>query len=154
MIDSMRYADGFTSVVTQPAPSAIHARPRRKEGGPPPRIVVVEDTPDIRKLMRFMLERTGAQVLSVGDGQSAADMIDNWPAPDLIVLDRMLPFVSGDDLIRRIRADETWRHVPIVVVSAKARREDIAQSLSEGADDYLTKPFSPTQFMQTVERYV
>ena len=89
-----------------------------------------------------------------GDGRSALELIECWPAPDVILLDRMLPFVDGDELLRRIRAEPSWAHVPIVVVSAKAREEEIAQAMAAGANEYITKPFSPMHVMKVLERYL
>ncbi|MEZ5729777.1 MAG: response regulator [Burkholderiaceae bacterium] len=126
----------------------------KAESSAQPRVLVVEDQPDIRKLLKFLLETRGMQVATVGDGRSATEMIDTWPAPDLILMDRMLPYVSGDDLIRQVRADETWGKVPIVVVSAKARSEEIQESMHDGADDYLTKPVKPARLLEMVHRYV
>ena len=120
----------------------------------PRRVLLIEDTPDIRTLLRFLLQSSGIQVMAVGDGRSALELIECWPAPDVILLDRMLPFVDGDELLRRIRAEPTWAHVPIVVVSAKAREEEIAQAMAAGANEYITKPFSPMHVMKVLERYL
>lgn len=129
-------------------------RKPRKDGDTPSRVLVVEDTADIRKLLKLVLESSGVQVMALGDGRSAAELIENWPAPDLVVMDRMLPFLSGDELIRQIRASDVWNKVPIVVVSAKARGDDIAQSMADGADDYVTKPFNPKHFAEVVNQYI
>lgn len=120
----------------------------------PRRVLLIEDTPDVRTLLRFLLQGAGIQVMAVGDGRSALELIECWPAPDVILLDRMLPFVDGDELLRRIRNEPTWSHVPIVVVSAKARDEDIAQAMAAGANEYITKPFSPMHVMKVLERYL
>lgn len=117
-------------------------------------VLVVEDTPDIRRLMKIVLETFGMRVTMLGDGQSAADMIDMNQAPDLVIMDRMLPYVSGDLLIEKIRADQEWSEVPVIVVSAKARGSDVAESLHSGANDYVTKPFNSKHFMEVVGRYV
>jgi len=117
-------------------------------------VLVVEDTPDIRRLMKIVLENFGMRVTMLGDGQSAADLIEMVPAPDLVIMDRMLPYVSGDQLIDKIRADQQWASVPVVVVSAKARGSDVAESLHSGANDYVTKPFNSKHFMEVVSRYI
>lgn len=126
----------------------------RREGDAPARVLLVEDTADVRKLIKFLLQDAGVQVMALGDGRSAAEMIENWPAPDLVIMDRMLPFLSGDELIQQIRASDVWGRVPIVVVSAKARSDDIAQSMADGADDYVTKPFNPKHFAEVIHQYV
>ncbi|MFK7963032.1 MAG: response regulator [Burkholderiaceae bacterium] len=130
------------------------APPVREKRGGTGEVLVVEDTPDIRRLMKIVLETFGMQVTMLGDGQSAADMIDMNQAPDLVIMDRMLPYVSGDKLIEKIRADQEWNEVPVVVVSAKARGSDVAESLHSGANDYVTKPFNSKHFMEVVSRYV
>ena len=117
-------------------------------------VLVVEDTPDIRRLMKIVLETFGMQVTMLGDGQSAADMIERKQAPDLVIMDRMLPYVSGDKLLEKIRANAQWHEVPVVVVSANARGSDVAESLHSGANDYVTKPFNSKHFMEVVSRYV
>lgn len=120
----------------------------------PVHVLVIEDQPDIRTLVRFMLRATGIQVTAVGDGRSALDMIQSWPAPNAIVLDRMLPFVDGDELIRRIRAEPSWSKVPIIVISARAQEHEIAQTLQAGANEYVVKPFTPTQLRSVLQRYL
>lgn len=118
------------------------------------RVLIIEDTPDIRNLLRFLLQSTGIQVMAVGDGKSAMELIECWPAPDVILLDRMLPYIDGDQLLRAIRAEPTWSHVPIIVVSAKAQSEEIAEAMAAGATEYITKPFSPVQVMKVMEKYL
>ncbi|MCP5266773.1 MAG: response regulator transcription factor [Burkholderiaceae bacterium] len=152
-----------TETMTRPAMgSALQPRPwmRRSEAGfmrqpgLPANVLLIEDTPDIRELIRFMLETSGMQVLTAGDGRHAIEMIENWPAPDAVVLDRMLPFVSGDELITRIRDDAIWHEVPIVVVSAKARGDDVAAAMRLGADDYVVKPFNPIRLVEVVQGFL
>jgi CheY-like chemotaxis protein len=92
--------------------------------------------------------------MAVGDGKSAMELIECWPAPDVILLDRMLPYIDGDQLLRAIRAEPTWSHVPIIVVSAKAQSEEIAEAMAAGATEYITKPFSPVQVMKVMEKYL
>ena len=118
------------------------------------RVLIIEDTPDIRNLLRFLLQSTGIQVMAVGDGKSALELIECWPAPDVILLDRMLPYVDGDELLRAIRAEPTWAHVPIIVVSAKAQSEEIAEAMAAGATEYITKPFSPMNVMKIMEKHL
>ncbi|MEZ5650441.1 MAG: response regulator [Burkholderiaceae bacterium] len=135
-------------------PSMAISNGVRRHTDRPRRVLLIEDTPDIRTLLRFLLQSSGIQVMAVGDGRSALELIECWPAPDVILLDRMLPFVDGDELLRRIRAEPSWAHVPIVVVSAKAREEEIAQAMAAGANEYITKPFSPMHVMKVLERYL
>ncbi|MEZ5740350.1 MAG: response regulator [Burkholderiaceae bacterium] len=134
--------------------AAYHSNSVERQTEQPHRALLIEDTPDIRTLLRFPLQNSGIQVMAVGDGRSALELIECWPAPDVILLDRMLPFVDGDELIRRIRSEPTWAHVPIVIVSAKARDEDIAEAMGAGANEYITKPFSPMHVMKVLERHL
>jgi len=117
------------------------------------RVLIVEDSADIRNLLRFLLQSIGVQVMAVGDGQSALELIESWPAPDVILMDRMLPYVDGDDLVRAIRKEPTWANVPVVVVSAKAHTEEVAHMMAIGADEYITKPFSAATVLKVVEKH-
>lgn len=118
------------------------------------RVLVVEDTPDIRNLLRFLLQSKGIQVMAVGDGRSALELIECWPAPDVIIMDRMLPYIDGDELVRAIRKEPTWKDVPIMIVSAKAHTEEIAELMAAGANEYITKPFSPAQVLKVLEKHL
>lgn len=118
-----------------------------------PRVLVVEDALDIRKVIRFLLESAGYDVTAVRDGESVADMIRTWSMPDLVVLDRVLPDLSGDELIAQIRADSRWASVPIIVVSGKNSDQEVAEAMNAGANDYVVKPFMPKNFLEVVGRY-
>lgn len=118
-----------------------------------PQALVIEDQPDIRELTCRILEANGWLTLQVADGRIAAEMMAQWPAPALIVLDRSLPHVPGDRLIELIRAHATWSQVPIVVVSASVHPDDIDGLRTLGATDCLSKPFRPAQLLTTVERH-
>jgi two-component system response regulator RegX3 len=104
----------------------------------PTRILLVEDEPSLVETVRYALEREGFGVIVARDGQEALDRFAAEP-PDLVILDLMLPVVSGLDVCRRIRDTST---VPIVIVTAKDAEADKVAGLELGADDYVTKPFS------------
>src|SRR5215212_7397723 len=112
----------------------------------PVRILLVEDEPSLAETVRYALDREGFDVEVATDGQSALDRFAA-AAPDLIVLDLMLPVVSGLDVCRRIRATST---VPIVIVTAKDSEADKVTGLELGADDYVTKPFSVLELVSHV----
>lgn len=154
MLASLESPIGYSEIERRRLSSALRSKRKRSDTDQPARVLVVEDTPDVRKLMKLILEGTGVQVTALGDGQSASEMIENWPAPDLVVMDRMLPFMSGDLLLQRIREDETWCDVPVVVVSAKARGEEVTESMTYGATEYVTKPFNTKHFVEVIGRYV
>lgn len=109
-------------------------------------ILVVDDDPKIVALVRAYLERERFRVITAGDGRAALKAIDEQ-APRLVVLDLMLPEVDGMAVIRRTRA---MGDIPILVLSARGSTGDRIQGLSEGADDYLPKPFSPAELVARV----
>ncbi len=105
------------------------------------KILVVDDEEDIVELMSFQLENDGFDVISANDGMEAIVKI-NKENPSLVILDIMMPRMSGLDVIKLIRAKEEDSHLPIIIVSAKSSEDDVVMGLDLGADDYLTKPFS------------
>lgn len=110
-------------------------------------ILVVDDDPKIVALVRAYLERERFRVITAGDGRAALKAIDEH-MPRLVVLDLMLPEVDGLAVIRRTRA---MGNIPILVLSARGSTGDRIQGLSEGADDYLPKPFSPAELVARVK---
>jgi two-component system phosphate regulon response regulator PhoB len=108
------------------------------------RILVVEDEPDIRELIRFHLDQAGFHVETVGDGNAALQALRRR-RPNLLVLDLMLPDRSGTELCREIRADGDLKDLPIIMVTARADELDRLVGFELGADDYLAKPFSPRE---------
>lgn len=105
-------------------------------------ICIVEDDRDIAELVSFTLEREGYRISVVPSGEEAIDKISGM-IPDLVVLDLMLPGVDGLEVCRRLKQDEKTREIPIVMLTAKSEDSDIIAGLEVGADDYVTKPFSP-----------
>ena len=110
------------------------------------RILVVDDEPKIVKLARDYLEKSGFQVLSAGDGETAL-AIARRERPDLVVLDLMLPGLDGWDVCRTLRRESD---VPIIMLTARAEESDQIVGLELGADDYVTKPFSPRALVARV----
>lgn len=106
------------------------------------RILIVEDDKDIRELMEYNLGKDGFDVSGVESGEEALEAVGR-NLPELVVLDLMLPGIDGFEVCRRLKGSEASSHVPIVIVSAKGEEADIVTGLELGADDYLTKPFSP-----------
>ena len=113
---------------------------------PMSKILVVDDERDIVDLLTLHLQREGHQVQSVGNGLAVlpAAVQDE---PDLIVLDLMLPGLDGAQVHKRLRSDTRTRHIPVIMLTAKAQTHDRIAGLENGADDYLTKPFSPRELM-------
>jgi two-component system, OmpR family, alkaline phosphatase synthesis response regulator PhoP len=114
------------------------------------KILVVEDEGDIRELLRYNLTQEGFAVEEAADGAEALDRIARR-APDLLVLDLMLPRMSGLELCRRMRANQETARLPILVVTAKGAEVDRVLGLEMGADDYVVKPFSPREVVARVK---
>lgn len=117
---------------------------------PVPRILVVEDEPDIAALIAYQLTREGYRVETAGSGQEALTAVGR-DIPDLVVLDRMLPGVSGDEILRTLRGEAGTANVPVLMLTALREQEDRIEGLELGADDYLTKPFSPRELVLRVQ---
>ena len=117
--------------------------------GPPTRILVAEDDPDIGSLLEHYLRKAGFLPTLVASGRDVIPQIKR-EAPDLLVLDLMLPGLDGLQLCRAIRADASTAAIPIIMVTAKAEESDRIVGLELGADDYITKPFSPNEVVARV----
>ncbi|MGB0128112.1 MAG: phosphate regulon transcriptional regulator PhoB [Rhodocyclaceae bacterium] len=113
-------------------------------------ILVVEDEPAIQELIAANLVRAGHCVLSAGDAETAKRLVHD-ALPDLILLDWMLPGMSGLDMARWLRADERTRGVPLIMLTARGQEQDKVLGLEAGADDYVTKPFSPRELMARIK---
>jgi two-component system phosphate regulon response regulator PhoB len=109
-----------------------------------PYILAVEDEDALATLLHYNLEKEGYAVGLAGDGEEALVMVDE-KLPDLVVLDWMLPKVSGIEVCRRLRARQETRNVPIILLTARGEETDRIRGLDTGADDYVTKPFSMTE---------
>ena len=106
------------------------------------RIFVVEDEEDILELIRYNLERQGYAVAGAPSGEEGLRAITADP-PDAVLLDIMLPGLDGVEICRRLRAEPDTKRLPVVMLTARGEEEDIVKGLNAGADDYITKPFSP-----------
>lgn len=112
-------------------------------------IVVVEDEVDIREVLIYNLEREGYKVFGEPDGKRGLEIIRE-KAPDLVLLDLMLPGLDGLQICRSLKADSETSSIPIVMVTARGEESDIVLGLELGADDYIAKPFSPRELMARV----
>jgi two-component system alkaline phosphatase synthesis response regulator PhoP len=118
-------------------------------------ILVVEDDEHISDLLKFLLERQGYRVQACVDGRSAKAFIDaTATVPAMVLLDVMLPFIDGFELVGLIRSHASWKTVPVVMLTAKTTEADIVRALDAGANDYIVKPFQPNELMARVRRYV
>jgi two-component system phosphate regulon response regulator PhoB len=105
-------------------------------------VLAVEDDKDILELITFNLEKEGYEVTGVTSGEDGVDAA-RTEKPDLVLLDLMLPGMDGLEVCRRLKGDPNTSHVPVIMVTAKGEETDIVTGLELGADDYVTKPFSP-----------
>ena len=114
------------------------------------KILLVDDEPNIREVVSLYLRRDGHVVIAAADGEEALRLYQQT-RPDLVVLDLMLPKVSGLEVCRRLGAEATDRRVPLIMLTARGEEEDRIVGLSLGADDYVVKPFSPRELAARVE---
>lgn len=105
-------------------------------------VLVVEDEADIRELVKYSLTKAGFQVTGVMTGEEALAAVEAQP-PDVVVLDLMLPGMDGLNVCQRLKKDHKTGSIPIIMLTAKGEESDIVRGLEMGADDYITKPFSP-----------
>ena len=113
------------------------------------KILIVEDEAALVTLLRYNLEREGFEVSEAGDGEEALLRAEETK-PDLIVLDWMLPVMSGIEVCRRLRRKPESRGVPIIMLTARGEEADKVRGLQTGADDYVTKPFSPVELIARI----
>ena len=113
-------------------------------------ILLVEDEAAIREMMRMALERAGYIVSEAGDASQAERLMSDT-LPDLVLLDWMLPGMSGIELARRLRRDDYTRELPIIMLTARTEEDDRVRGLESGADDYITKPFSPRALIARIK---
>lgn len=113
------------------------------------KILVVEDEKNIRELIEFNLENAGYEVYTAADGRVALDKLSE--EIDLVVLDLMLPEIDGMEVCRRMRGSEDLRQIPIIMLTAKGEEVERILGLEMGADDYMTKPFSPRELVARIK---
>ncbi len=113
-------------------------------------ILLVEDEPAIQELIAYNLHQAGHQLLKADSAEQAFSMVQR-ELPDLVLLDWMLPGVSGVEFARRLRGDRRTRDVPIIMLTARSDEQDKLTGLDTGADDYITKPFSLAEFKSRVK---
>jgi len=116
----------------------------------PANILLVEDEPAIQELIAFNLNQSGHHVLRAASAEAAMTLVKN-ALPDLVLLDWMLPGQSGIEFAKKLRADERTRAVPIIMLTARSDERDKITGLETGADDYITKPFSPRELQARIK---
>ncbi len=114
-----------------------------------PTVLIVEDEEALSTLLQYNLDKEGYRILSASDGEEAAMMVRET-TPDLVLLDWMLPGLSGIELCRRLRGRPETRNLPIIMITARGEESDRIRGLDTGADDYVTKPFSMTELLARI----
>lgn len=115
-------------------------------------IMIVEDDEHIAQLLVFIFQRDGFKTIYAADGQVAEQMIEHNAPPVLILLDVMLPYQDGFNLLRKIRTQPNWEELPVIMLTAKSQESDIVRALNAGANDYVVKPFQPSELLARVRR--
>ena len=113
-------------------------------------ILIVEDEPAIREMVRFALERAGFACREAGDSERALVSIAD-KCPDLALIDWMLPGMNGIDLARRLKRENATKELPVIMLTARGEEDDRIRGLEVGADDYITKPFSPRELVARIK---
>jgi len=117
---------------------------------PPARILVVDDEPQVLELVRCLLEEEGHEVSTAAGGAEALDLI-GLSRPDLVILDLMMPGMSGEEVCARLKADPSTCDIPVVVLTGKRSESAAVNSFELGAADYVRKPFGPKELIARVE---
>ncbi|MGB7180833.1 MAG: response regulator, partial [Burkholderiaceae bacterium] len=117
-------------------------------------VLIVEDNPDIRRLLSVMLNGVDAKLNLLSDGHAMSEQIQHFSPPAVVILDRMLPGLSGDLLLKKIRDSATWKNVPVIVISALRRKFDVNEVLESGADMYIPKPLDRQVLVDAVTKYL
>lgn len=125
----------------EPEPTAARVRPL---------VLVADDEDDILTLVAFRLEREGYEVITASDGAQALAVIRER-LPDIAILDVMMPKMTGHEITEQLRAAESTREIPVILLTARVEEADIARGFGAGADDYITKPFSPQELHLRVQ---
>ncbi len=117
------------------------------------RILIVDDQKKLVELVRFKLEKEGFECLAASDGEEGLEMAKK-ENPDLILMDVMMPKINGFQVCRLLKSDENYKHIPIIMLSAKDQESDKFWGKESGADDYMTKPFDLEKLFQKVHEYL
>ncbi|HEY8243782.1 MAG TPA: response regulator [Casimicrobiaceae bacterium] len=113
------------------------------------KVLIADDEPNIVAAVEFLLQRSGYEVHVARNGDEALKLVEACN-PDLVLLDVMMPVRSGYEVCKRIRENDAWRHIKIIMLSAKGRDAEVTKGLAIGADDYVTKPFSTRELLQRI----
>jgi DNA-binding response OmpR family regulator len=115
------------------------------------KVLIADDEPNIVTALEFLLKRAGYDVRTATNGEEALALVESY-LPDLVLIDIMMPGKSGYEVCQRMRERPEWRHIKIVMVTAKGREAEVSKGMSLGADLYVTKPFSTQELIAAVDR--
>jgi len=118
------------------------------------RLLIVEDDVHMAYLLGYLAEKERFAVESIADGRKAVERIERGDAVDLVLLDVMLPYLDGFELLEKLRSHTDWKRVPVIILTSRTREHDAVRALGLGADDYLTKPFSPPELVARIRRRI
>jgi len=136
-------------VSAPPRPSPAPASEKAMNAALKPLILIVEDEIDLVTLLKYNLEKEGFRVMSANDGEEAL-LLANEQTPHLVLLDWMLPLMSGLEVCRQLRRNPKTRDIPVIMLTARGEEVDKVRGLNSGADDYISKPFSPTELVARI----
>jgi DNA-binding response OmpR family regulator len=115
-------------------------------------VMIVEDDAIVARLLGHTLTQRGFSVNLANDGKMAFDTVANQPPPSLVLLDIILPFFDGFEVLEKIRNQKSWKHVPIIMLTSKTQEPSVVRAFNAGADDYITKPFQIEELMARIHR--
>ncbi len=113
------------------------------------KVLIVDDEPDIVRLVQFTLERRGFEVIVATDGLSAIELAET-EKPDVILLDAVMPVMSGYTACQRLKENSKTKSIPVIMLSAKSQKAEVELGIEMGAENYICKPFSPSQIADLV----
>ena len=115
-------------------------------------IFVIEDDEDTRALLEFILNRAGFNVRLAMDGEDAIKQIAAVTPPDAVLLDILMPFHDGFEVLQAIKSNQQWQQLPVLMLTSKEDEDDIVKGFKEGITDYVTKPFKPAELVARIQR--
>ncbi|MBX3244282.1 MAG: response regulator [Acidobacteria bacterium] len=115
-------------------------------------VLVIEDDQAIARLLRYWLTQRGFDVEILPDGRVAIESLTTFKPPKMILLDIMMPFADGFEVLSRIRSQRGWNRVPVIMVTSRSSEDNIVRAFEAGANDYVTKPFKPAELMVRMNR--
>lgn len=117
-------------------------------------VMIVEDSDVLRKISVFNLKKHGYSIIEAANGEEAIQKLSEGIKPDLMLLDIMMPKMDGFTVLKKLKENDEWEDIPVIVVTAKGGEDDEKTALSLGATKVMTKPFSPIQLIQEVKRVI